>query len=439
TNNGRRRSPGVLPACRAVSEARGSRVDRSKAPGDQGLGKIHLQLGSDGENQGPLHASRVHQPPRLELLAGADPVRGGAGLRAQRPQDRPSPPRQEHEAERVLRAPEAEGEAGRLAAADQGRVGGALPVQRRLFLRRRPARTSSGRPCHKVLVQAFQKFGTVSQVGIYDPTAAAALGRKEEKFSSFGPGSRQFYFEAYIQYEKYAGFNNAMGALKGMSLLRLEEGGKEAVVRIAVDFDKTAFLSERNVRKRRRAEERRREEMEEKRRLEEEKKREEERRRQEEERRREEEAAKRRAEREERRRKKRKQRVAVVTELKNVAVQRRGEAQRLLRTILAGAAEEKYQQEEAEKRARQEREQREEAEQRRRERVAEEGVLRDKLIRNVHQLERRRKEVQRELVLRNISESGSSSRDRRRRSPREHGHGASGVSSAVVAPRHHRH
>ena len=61
----------------------------------------------------------------------------------------------------------------------------------------------------------------------------------------------------------------------------------------------------------------------------------------EEERRREEEAAKRRAEREERRRKKRKQRVAVVTELKNVAVQRRGEAQRLLRTILAGAAEEK--------------------------------------------------------------------------------------------------
>ena len=96
----------------------------------------------------------------------------------------------------------------------------------------------------------------------------------------------------------------------------------------------------------------------------------------------------------------------------------------------------RYQQEEAEKRARQEREQREEAEQRRRERVAEEGVLRDKLIRNVHQLERRRKEVQRELVLRNISESGSSSRDRRRRSPREHGHGASG---AVVAPRHHRH
>lgn len=226
------------------------------------------------------------------------------------------------------------------------------------------SRTSGGRPCPKVLAQAFQKFGAVSQVGIYDPTAAAALGRKEEKFSSFGPGSRQFYFEAYVQYEKYAGFNNAMGGLKGMSLLRLEEGGKEAVARVTVDFDKSAFLSERNVRKRRRAEERRKEELEEKRRLEEEKRRAEERRRQvwwtrllinlsclftginfcflkEEERRREEAAAKRRAEREERKRKKREQKVAVVTELKNVAVQRRGEAQRLLRTLLAGAAEEK--------------------------------------------------------------------------------------------------
>ena len=61
--------------------------------------------------------------------------------------------------------------------------------------------------------------------------------------------------------------------------------------------------------------------------------------------------------------------------------------------------------------------------------MAEEAVLRDKLIRNVHQLEQRRKEVQRELVLRNIS-SGSSSQESR---------GASGIASAVVIPRHHHH
>ena len=133
------------------------------------------------------------------------------------------------------------------------------------------SKTSEGRPCPKVLVQAFQKFGPVSQVGIYDPTAAAAMGRRDvDSFSSFGPGSRLFYFEAYIQYEKYAGFISAMSALKGMSVLRLEDGGKEAVARVTVDFDKTAFLSERNIRKRTRAEERRKQEIAEKRRSEEE-------------------------------------------------------------------------------------------------------------------------------------------------------------------------
>lgn len=135
------------------------------------------------------------------------------------------------------------------------------------------SKTSGGRPCPKVLAQAFQKFGTVSQVGIYDPTAAAALGRRDsDSFAAFGPGTRLFYFEAYIQYEKYAGFTNAMNALKGMSVLRLEDGGKEAVARVSVDFDKTAFLSERNVRKRMRAEERRKQEIAEKQRSEEEKK-----------------------------------------------------------------------------------------------------------------------------------------------------------------------
>ena len=71
--------------------------------------------------------------------------------------------------------------------------------------------------------------------------------------------------------------------------------------------------------------------------------------------------------------------------------------------------------------------------------MTEEAVLRDKLIRNVQQLERRRREVQRELVLRNISESRSSREDRRGRSSRDHSHGASGVSSAVVIPRHRHH
>lgn len=61
----------------------------------------------------------------------------------------------------------------------------------------------------------------------------------------------------------------------------------------------------------------------------------------EEERKSEEESARRRAKRQEGRRKKKEQRLAVVADLKSVAVQRRGEAQRLLQTLLAGAAEER--------------------------------------------------------------------------------------------------
>ena len=83
----------------------------------------------------------------------------------------------------------------------------------------------------------------------------------------------------------------------------------------------------------------------------------------------------------------------------------------------------RYQQEEAERRERVEREQREAAEQKRREKVREEASLRDRLIHSVHQLEQRRKELQRELVLRDNSQEVSS---RQRRE--------SAIQSAVVVP-----
>lgn len=173
----------------------------------------------------------------------------------------------------------------------------------------------------------------------------------------------------------------------------------------------------------------------------------------------EEEEARLRAKKQEEKRKRKEQRVAVVTELKTVAVQRRGEAQRLLQALLAGAAEERYhlsslstisklavwllktihihsqpflpiryQQEESEKRIRLEQQHKEEMERKRVERVAEEVSLRDKLIRNVQQLEQRRKEVQRELVLRDLSQTSSS----------QQGRPSSNIPSAVVVPHHHQ-
>lgn len=121
------------------------------------------------------------------------------------------------------------------------------------------SKTSDGKPCPKIITQAFQKFGQVRQVGFYDPS-----GRSSSKdFSSFGPGSRSevLNFEAYIQYEKYNAFCSAMDGLAGMKLMRLQAGGK-AETAIKVTFDKAGFLSDRGIRKRLILEEKRRKEIE---------------------------------------------------------------------------------------------------------------------------------------------------------------------------------
>ena len=60
----------------------------------------------------------------------------------------------------------------------------------------------------------------------------------------------------------------------------------------------------------------------------------------------------------------------------------------------------RYQQEEAERRERLERQQKEEAERKWKEKLRKEASLKDRLIRNVQQLEHRKKVLQRELVSR---------------------------------------
>ena len=192
------------------------------------------------------------------------------------------------------------------------------------------SRTSEGRPCPRLLAQAFQKFGPVRQVGVTD------YGSQTKRF---GPGSESLHFDCYVQYEKYASFTNAMAGLKGMKLLRLEGGGKEITTVIRVDFDRGAYLSERNVRKRRCEEDRQRREKEEKERREEEKQRELKLKREAERKREEEAKIARRAKKLEEKKKRKEQRSMLVAHLKAVAVRRKQEAQRLLSVLLAGAAE----------------------------------------------------------------------------------------------------
>ena len=121
------------------------------------------------------------------------------------------------------------------------------------------SKKSNGKPCPKVLTQAFEKFGKVRQVGFYDSSTESS----QTGFSSFGPGTatQVLNFEAYLQYEKYTGFCSAMEGLKNVQLIRLQAGG-QAVAKIKVDFDRSGFLSDRAIRKRLHLEEKQRQERE---------------------------------------------------------------------------------------------------------------------------------------------------------------------------------
>ena len=197
------------------------------------------------------------------------------------------------------------------------------------------SRTSEGKPCPRILTQAFQKFGQVREVDM------ATSADSSQHFSSFGPGSKALHFEAFIQYEKYSAFCNAMQSVKGMKLIRLEEGGKEGMAIIQADFDRSRYLSDRNIRRRRKAEERQRRAQEEQEREELERQREEEREREKLRMQAEEEKAQRKAEKLQAKQKKKEEQAMLVAELKAAAMNRREEAQRLLSVLLAGAAEAK--------------------------------------------------------------------------------------------------
>lgn len=138
--------------------------------------------------------------------------------------------------------------------------------------------SSGGRPCPTILSQTFQKFGRVRQVGFYDPssTQADSSTKNGSTFSSFGPGAGTEFlnFEAYIQYEDYKGFCDALASLKGMLLSKVVDDASvlPAVAKIKVDFDRSGFLSDRNIRKRMHVEDKKRMEREEMERQQEEKK-----------------------------------------------------------------------------------------------------------------------------------------------------------------------
>ncbi|XP_050189492.1 A-kinase anchor protein 17A isoform X1 [Myiozetetes cayanensis] len=108
--------------------------------------------------------------------------------------------------------------------------------------------TGSEKPSEEVLIKVFQKFGEIRNVDIpmLDPYREEMTGRNFHTFSFGG----HLNFEAYVQYREYAGFIEAMNALRGMKLMYKGDDGKAVACNIKVSFDSTKHLSDASIKKR---------------------------------------------------------------------------------------------------------------------------------------------------------------------------------------------
>ncbi|XP_060264322.1 A-kinase anchor protein 17A isoform X2 [Ovis aries] len=108
--------------------------------------------------------------------------------------------------------------------------------------------SGSEKPSEEVLVRVFERFGEIRNVDIpmLDPYREEMTGRNFHTFSFGG----HLNFEAYVQYREYAGFIQAMSALRGMKLMFKGEDGKAVACNIKVSFDSTKHLSDASIKKR---------------------------------------------------------------------------------------------------------------------------------------------------------------------------------------------
>lgn len=304
---------------------------------------------------------------------------------------------------------------------------------------------SGDKPCEEVVTSVFRHFGKVRRIDI------PILDKYRQKITNSGNEFQTFYFgshlhfDAYIQYSQYQGFVAAMSSLKGMKLVHVSEEGRAAAANIQVDFDRTSHLSEKNIQKRnqerqkliykeQKEEERKRKEKEEEERkkneermemqkreaekvkqmMEELKKKEERRRHREEKRKRKLEEIQRKEE-----AKKEKER-RLAEKRQRLENQRKEEAVQILKELIKRVADKKAEEEEEKKKRdaelemlkqmeenkrKQEEEKlkKEEEEQQEKERLEQqEKELRDKLIKNLREMNERKKELERELLRKQI-------------------------------------
>ncbi|XP_048461137.1 A-kinase anchor protein 17B-like isoform X1 [Rhincodon typus] len=104
------------------------------------------------------------------------------------------------------------------------------------------------KPMEEILQKVFGRFGKIRNVDIpmLDPYREEMTGKKFNTFSLGGLPT----FEAYIQYQDYAGFVKAMESLRGMKLMHKGDDGKAVACNIKVTFDTTKHLSDSAIEKR---------------------------------------------------------------------------------------------------------------------------------------------------------------------------------------------
>ncbi|XP_065059265.1 A-kinase anchor protein 17A-like [Rhopilema esculentum] len=109
-------------------------------------------------------------------------------------------------------------------------------------------------PVRETVCECFENFGPVRNIDIpmldkYRSRMMLPSSEDSMGFKTFNFGSN-LYFDVFVQFHDYTGFEKAMLAFKGRKLAHILEDEKIAAATLIVDFDKTCHLSERNISRR---------------------------------------------------------------------------------------------------------------------------------------------------------------------------------------------
>uniref|UniRef100_A0A915IMP3 Meiosis-specific nuclear structural protein 1 n=1 Tax=Romanomermis culicivorax TaxID=13658 RepID=A0A915IMP3_ROMCU len=135
-------------------------------------------------------------------------------------------------------------------------------------------------PSEAILRRVFEIFGDIRCVDIpqLDPAQRARINsyftfekldydRRQQNADDHGPSTSKvdtcvaktysllkandFTFDAYVQFVEYISFVKAMDALRNMKLVFVDDNNKAYAANIKVDFDRSKYLSDKNIRRRR--------------------------------------------------------------------------------------------------------------------------------------------------------------------------------------------